>query len=684
VKAPAFPPSEAARLAELRSYEVLDTESEAAFDAIAKLAARILDVPIALVSLVDDDRQWFKARHGLEAAETGRDVSFCGHVVADDALLVVNDALDDARFADNPLVTGDPRVRFYAGAPLRTPGGFVLGTLCAIDHEPRTLSTKDRETLEMLASLAVDQLTLRRNRLRMELARVEAEDGARRLEVLFDAMAEGVVVQDRAGTISAANVSAERVLGLSMDQLTGRSSLDPRWRSVREDGSDFPGAEHPAMVTLRTGEACRNVVMGVHKASGELSWISINSLPIRAREGEPPHAAITTFHDITPIKEAQQAGERLSRQEHLVTTGTLASGVGHEINNPLTFLMANLEFALEEVRAIGGGSPSARVQELVGILTEAREGADRIRRIVRGLRALARQEAEPVPTPVDAAIDISINIAAHELRNRAVVIRELAETPLVMADESRLSQVVVNLLVNAAQAFSAEDPSRNHITVSTSVRPDGHVVISVADNGPGVPLSIRHRVFDPFFTTKSIGQGTGLGLSISRSIVASLNGELTMETSEGEGTTFRITLPPAKDAPTTASQPSTLVGGGAGRVLVIDDEAAVLASIRRTLDKEHEVVAISDPREALQRIESGEKFDVVFCDLMMPHLSGQALYERVRANRPDLAERFVFITGGASDPKVQSFLADVPNERVDKPFNVQNLRGIARRFVNTR
>ncbi|NOU28054.1 MAG: response regulator [Polyangiaceae bacterium] len=681
MKAPELPPSEAQRLEALRSYEVLDSDAVDALDSIAELAARLLDVPIALVSLVDSDRQWFKGRFGLDIEQTGRDVSFCGHVVAGDAPLVVSDAREDDRFADNPLVTGEPRIRFYAGVPLRTPDGFTLGTLCAIDQRARSLSAKESEALTLLASLVVDQLQLRRKRIRLARAHVEAAEHAQRLEVLFDAMAEGVVVQNREGTISAANRSAERILGLTLDQISGRTSLDPRWRAVRQDGSPFPGSEHPAMVTLATGVESRNVVMGVHKTSGELSWISVNSLPLRSESEALPHAAITTFHDITAIKEAQEAGERIARQEHLLTTGTLASGVGHEINNPLTFLLANLELALEEVRAIGGESPSPRVDALVGILGDARQGGERIRRIVRGLRALARQETEPAPSAVDAAIDISLSIAAHELRNRAQVTTELAPTPLVLADESRLSQVLVNLLVNAAQAFPSDDPSRNRIVVSSCVLPDGRVAIDVKDNGPGVPPSIRHRIFDPFFTTKSVGQGTGLGLSICKSISTSLDGELTMKTDEITGTTFRLALPVAPAAARLRGAPSSVPTSGRGRILVVDDELAVLAAIGRTLEKEHEVVTASDPREALARIERGELFDVVFCDLTMPHLSGQAVYERVRERSPSLAERFVFISGGASDPKVQAFLAAVPNERVDKPFNIQSLRGLTRRLV---
>ena len=160
MKPPDTPATEAERLAALGRYAVVDTPPESAFDQLTAIVAQLLDMPIALVSLVTADRQWFKSSHGLAAKETSRVVSFCGHVVADDATLVVENALDDERFVDNPLVTEDPNIRFYAGAPLRTPDGHVLGTLCVIDRTPRALTPQQLELLEALAEQTMAQLEL--------------------------------------------------------------------------------------------------------------------------------------------------------------------------------------------------------------------------------------------------------------------------------------------------------------------------------------------------------------------------------------------------------------------------------------------------------------------------------------------------------------------------------------------
>lgn len=681
MKNPVPPANDATRISVLHSYGVLDTNAEATFDTLASVAAGVMDAPIALVSLVDTNRQWFKACFGLDLRESPRDTSFCGHVVADGVRLVVPDAHADVRFADNPLVTGSPYVRFYAGIPLRNEEGYVLGTLCVIDHEARHPTEKQLAMLEQLASLVMSKLEGVRRRTALALERRLAVETAQRLDVLFRAMTEGVVVQDQDGAIIFSNPASEALLGLTADQMAGRTSADPSWRAIHEDGSPFPGHEHPAMVSLRTGEPCINKVMGVHLPSGELRWIAINALALRP-DGAV-RGVLSTFRDISIEKAARDSAERLARQERLVTVGTLAAGVGHEINNPLTFILANVDFVLEELRSIGGGSPSGRLKEIVGMLSDAREGAERVRKIVRGLRAFGREEVGGGPTEVERAIDLSINMASHELRHKAEVVKMLVPTPLVLADDSQLSQVLVNLLANAGQAFETGDLDRNRIIVATSVEADGRVCISIADNGPGMSAEVRARVFDPFFTTKPPGVGTGLGLSISQSIVTAIGGELQLESAVGQGTTFRVLLRATRTSiiPEDFDRPRVLPGVR-GRVLVVDDETALLASTRRVLEREHDVVALADPREALRLLQGGAAFDVIFCDLMMPYLSGRDLYEAATRVRPELAVRFVIVTGGTNDASITDFFARIPNARLEKPYSIEAIRALARRMVD--
>ncbi len=677
MQAPQKPTDEADRLLALQSYSILDTANESAFDGIAVLAAHILGVPIALISLVDADRQWFKARHGLAVDELSRDLSFCGHVVQGSVPVVVRDSLSDVRFADNPLVTGHPNVRFYAGMPLRTTDGHVLGTLCAIDTVPREPSRVQLDMLDLLARQVERLLEKRRLRVLLEIDRVEAIASSNKVAALFDVMAEGVVVQDVTGAICSHNPAALTILGLTDDQLAGRTSLDSRWRAVRENGSPFPGTEHPAMVVLRTGERQTSVIMGVHKPDETLTWISINSLPSRMHDGVVQEV-VTTFHDITLIKVAAQ---RMAEQDRLAITGTLVAGVGHEINNPLAFVTSNLDLAIEELRSLAGPSPSVRLQELIDTVSEAKMGADRIRKIVRGLRALSREEVALQPVSLGCVVETSLSMAMHELRTQATVQVDVADLPMVMGDESRLTQVLMNLLVNAAQAFLTSNPETNVIQVRGVTTSEHTVRLSVADNGPGIAADILPRIFDPFFTTKAVGQGTGLGLAVSRGIIAALGGQLTLESRVGHGTTFYIDL-----ASATASSPvvrDALPVGDAkrGQVLIIDDEPEVLSAMRRVLKRRHEVTTISDSREALQLLEVAHDYDIILCDLMMPYFTGQQLFETLKSRGNASISRFVFVTGGVTTEAVSEFLAQIPNDVIEKPFTMAELESVTRRYM---
>lgn len=281
-------------------------------------------------------------------------------------------------------------------------------------HRPPTTPADPTqlEQLRLIADQVVDQLEARHQRL-------IAEKDRRRVRVIFDAMAEGVVVQEQGGVIVGANPAAARVLGLSMDALLGRTSVDPRWAALHEDGTPWQGQSHPAMETLRTGLPVSNAIMGLQLPTGERRWININAKPVL--EDGSVTQAVTTFTDVTALLQLRERERQISRQEHLVTIGTLAAGVGHEINNPLAFIMGNLDFCVEELHAIGGSAPSGRVRELIDVLDEVRNGADRIRRIVRGLRAFAREGTATGPLELGRVIQSAVHLAQHELKHVALV-----------------------------------------------------------------------------------------------------------------------------------------------------------------------------------------------------------------------------------------------------------------------
>ncbi len=397
---------------------------------------------------------------------------------------------------------------------------------------------------------------------------------------------------------------------------------------------------------------------------------------------------VVIFRDVT---ERRQLEKRLVQTERLASLGTMAAGMAHEINNPLTYVIANIEMSLENLqRAITTVGAAAGTQvgdllaELRSALTEAGVGAERVRQVVQDLRKLAgNEESTASLTDLTHALEVAIKMTAHAVNHHARVRSAFGSTPLVEASEASLGQVFTNLLVNAAQAIGDGRADSNEIVVSTYTNPAGAAVVEVRDTGPGFSADVQAHLFDPFFTTKAVGIGMGLGLAICHKIIGSLGGQIVAENAPGGGALFRVTLPAA-----TRHRPSVEPGpkpaGPAvrrGNILVIDDDAAVGRALARMLRVEHEVKVTVEGAEAIALIAMGATFDAIFCDLMMPNTSGQQLYEQICALDPELAGRVVFMTGGAFSPTAQRFLAEVPNVRVQKPFSPEAVRAIARTFV---
>jgi PAS domain S-box-containing protein len=280
----------------------------------------------------------------------------------------------------------------------------------------------------------------------------------------------------------------------------------------------------------------------------------------RRRDGSPVPVEVTTipiFFDGVPatlvhardLSERKRLEAQVVMADRLASVGRLAAAVGHEINNPLAYVMANLDLALERLAEPDVSAPD-RLADIVEMLREAREGADRVRHIVRDLKVFSRGETEE-RTPVDPrrVLESCVNMARGEIRQRARLIKRYGETPPVLANEARLGQVLLNLLVNAAHAIPEGEPDAHEIQVATRSDPDGRVVIEVRDTGEGIPEDVKRRIFEPFFTTKGPGRGSGLGLSICQSIVTALGGEITFESELGTGTAFRVILPAAPVGP---------------------------------------------------------------------------------------------------------------------------------------
>jgi PAS domain S-box-containing protein len=385
--------------------------------------------------------------------------------------------------------------------------------------------------------------------------------------------------------------------------------------------------------------------------------------------------------EIAEVRTAELAETRgkLVHTEKLAAVGQLAAGVGHEINNPLAFVSANLKFISEELTEMSAAADDTRVAELLMALDEAMAGAHRIRDIVRDLKTFARANEDRVG-PVDLAgiVDSSVSMAMNQLKHRAQVVKDYRAIPRVRGNESRLGQVFLNLLVNAAQAIPEGASARNEIAVRLFPE-EGRVVLEVSDTGTGIPPEVLPRIFEPFFTTKKQGEGTGLGLSICHGIVTGFGGEITVKSVPGKGTTFRVSFPAVEEsheeeASVAVAQPPRARAPRRGRVLVVDDEPSIAGALRRTLGREHDVVVATSGRAALDLLAGDDRFDVIFCDLMMPEVTGMDVYAHLRDSRPGLCDRIVLMTGGAFTPRASAFLEAVRAPRIDKPFDADAVR----------
>ena len=391
------------------------------------------------------------------------------------------------------------------------------------------------------------------------------------------------------------------------------------------------------------------------------------------------------------LREAQNRRERTKMHEQLLisdrmaSVGILAAGVAHEINNPLTAVLGNLELATRDVKELLGElGDHARLGGLLEELTDSRQAAERIRDIVRDLKLFSRSGDEKrAAVDVRQVMDSSLRMAWNEIRHRARLVKAYAPTPAVHANESRLGQVFLNLIINAAQAIPEGRAANNEIRVSTSVAPDGWIVVEVSDTGVGMSPEVQKRLFTPFFTTKPVGVGTGLGLSICHRIVTELGGEIGGDSSANRGSTFRVRLPPAPPTGETIPPPIATARplNRRGRVLVVDDEPMIAAAVQKTLGAQHDVTVSSSAADAHKRIAGGDRFDVILCDLMMPDMTGMDLHAELVKVAPDQAERIVFLTGGAFTQSARVFLDQSTNPRIEKPFDATTLQTIVAEHV---
>jgi len=366
------------------------------------------------------------------------------------------------------------------------------------------------------------------------------------------------------------------------------------------------------------------------------------------------------------------------RADRLSSLRTLAAGAANEINSPLTSVLANLEHVLRRLRALGSGSPEDVVMleielpALIEALARAVEAAGRVRQLTHALMVFSRGGVERRHLiDVRSVVEGAIHLANPEIRPRAHLVKSLREAPPVEADESLLAQAFLSLLVNAAQSIPEGGSQRHEVRVATGTDAEGRAVIEICDTGGGISPEILPYVFDPFFTTRP-ARGVGLGLSVAHGAVTSLGGEMTVESEVGEGSIVRVVLPPARSQ---QSEPR--------RVLVIGDDPTSGNALALALSEGHAPLVAEDAADALVRL-SEEPFDAVVCDTFLPGMCAIEFYAEAVRRAPRIAERFVFLTGGAMTPRIRSFLEGIGHRCMEKPPDMPRLRELLRRVTRAR
>lgn len=518
--APPVPDSEVRRLRALRDLEILDTPPEERFDRLTRIAQQVFEVPIALVSLVDTNRQWFKSCQGLDASETPRNISFCGHAILQAGIFHIPDASADERFRDNPLVAGAPFIRFYAGAPLTMSNGERAGTLCIIDTRPRELDARQLQLLRELADCVQEEFKLLRFRESSNLIREQEQ----RLRALIDHMLDGVVTIDEAGYVENFNPAAEAIFGYAAREVVGHnvSMLMPEpYRSA-----------HDVYLQHYRDSGVGRIIGTVREVQGQRKDGSVFPMELAVSRMDAPGSPrfLGVVRDISRLKEVERMKDEF------------VSSVSHELRTPVTSIRGALGL-------IAGGQAGEIPEQARSLVAIAHDNSERLVRLVNDIldmqkmdlgritMEIARQEVLPV---LEEAVG-SMQGYASEFGVDVALVRTV---PGVRArvDAGRLQQVMSNLLSNAVK-FSPRD-SR----VEVSMERQGQLLrIEVRDHGEGIPYAAQAGIFGKFYQVTDNGPrrqgGTGLGLYISRGIVERFGGQIGFASTPGEGSRFYVELP---------------------------------------------------------------------------------------------------------------------------------------------
>ena len=492
------------------------------------------------------------------------------------------------------------------------------------------------------------------------------------LKAILHEMPEGVWIVDRDNVLFT-NRTLAHLLGYKFEsELIERKKFDfihsDFHNTIRErvDGILGKGGSNPLLK------------LKLIRKDGEMLEVESSSISIRFN-GKP--AVMGVLRDITQKNQDEQ---KAALQEKLASVGTLAAGIAHEINNPLTYVLGNLVFLKENFEEFKQQMDHKDCmdergrklfKEIEAELADTSQGGERIRDIVKGLKSFVRTPGDSLAEiDLNQTVESAINMTFHELKHTARVEREFATgLPPLTTNPGKLHQVFTNLLINAGQAMEGRHPERNKIRVRTGLD-KGVLFVEITDTGRGIAENILPIIFDPFFTTKPVGVGTGLGLSICAEIVRSFKGTIAVQSQSGKGSVFTVRLPLENGLKAPRIDFHLPPAHFRGRILVVDDEPGNLEVLNRVLKKNADVLTALSGMDALGIIGREQNhIDAIVSDFNMPDMNGEALYKILAQKYPGLEKRMIFITGGLFTEEARNFLAAIPNPCLQKPFKFEDL-----------
>ena len=669
-----IPSNESERLLALRELNILDTAAEKNFDDITLLASQICDTPISYISLLDKDRQWFKSSKGLSITETNRDISFCSHTIHQSDIMIVPDVLMDDRFVDNPKVTGDPFIRFYAGVPLLTEGGFKVGTLCIADHIPRDLTAQQIFALEVLARQVESNISLR--------AKISAQELAEeKYRSIISNMKLGLLEVDREEKIQFANQSFIEMSGYGLNELLGKKSSD-----IFLQGESSRLMKNKNFSRMKGRSDAYEIE--IRDKKGDIRWWLISGAPRLDNSGDLA-GSIGIHLDITNQKllEIELIGAKELAEESTRSKETFLANMSHEIRTPMNAIIGmsaqlaktNLDntqqFYLETIHSAS--------DNLLVIINDILDFS----KIDAGKLQLERIGFGPMEL-----LNRALRVLSHRAEEKGLSLNNVffdpAISPVLMGDPYRLNQVLINLISNAIKFTE-----KGNVDISCGVLNDSllsqTIQITVKDTGIGMEANFLDCLFEKFSqedasVTRQHG-GTGLGMSICKDLINLMGGEIQVKSKKGIGSTILLKIKFDKgsfenlpEKPFFEVDSKILVDK---KILLVDDNQ-MNRLVAATILANHGAI-ITTAQNGKEAVEILEKipFNIVLMDIQMPVMDG---VEATAIIRSKISKQLpiIALTANAIKGDNDKYLAAGMNGYLSKPFIEKDLLNVVALWLN--